>query len=213
MNFSTERAAIPLRSFEATHSPCDEYREPRFKFSLMILLSDRLGILGKVVVGLVCCASLICQPFGLAQKAPGWKLPSISGGVVDLEKLRGKVVVVSFGATWCPPCREELPALQEIANRYANKGVEVLWISLDERKVSDQEVRQFAERFGLKVPVLRDYDAGAYSEVGDGPVPLLVIIGREGKIVGKPHMGFSNREVFLTEVGETLDRIISRRAG
>ena len=145
---------------------------------------------------------------GSQKKAPAWKFQSVSGELVSLESFRGKVVVVSFGATWCPPCREELPALQEIADRYQGKGVQVLWVSVDERKVSDEQLRQFAAKFGLKVPVLRYPQTVAYADVGDGSLPMQVIIGRDGKFAGSPQIGFSNRSAFMSEVGGIIDRLL-----
>lgn len=151
---------------------------------------------------------LLIEPGYGQKKAFAWKFPSVSGEVVSLESYQGKIVVVSFGATWCPPCREELPVLQELADRYQAKGVQVLWVSVDERKVSDDQLRQFAAKLGLKVPVLRDPRTAAYAEVGDGSLPTQVIIGRDGKIVGSPQVGFSNRSAFLSEVGGIIDRLL-----
>lgn len=144
-----------------------------------------------------------------AQSKPiSWKLTSVGGEVVPVDRFRGKVVVVSFGATWCPPCREELPALQELAERYQSKGVQVIWISVDDQKVSNAQLREFAGRLGLKIPVLRDPDTSAYAEVGDGSLPTQVIIDRGGKLVGSPQVGFSNRATFVSDMSARLDRVL-----
>lgn len=146
----------------------------------------------------------------MADTKPSWTLPVVGGGIVSLESLRGQVVVASFGATWCPPCREELPALQALAEKYRDRPVKVYWISVDDADVPDEVIADFARDAGLSVPVLRDKEASAYSQFGEEGVPLLVVINQEGRLVGPPRVGFPDRDIFLDELPKIIDPLLEK---
>ncbi|HXF03921.1 MAG TPA: TlpA disulfide reductase family protein [Blastocatellia bacterium] len=139
---------------------------------------------------------------------------ALDGSRVDLSALKGKIVVLSFGATWCPPCWEELPVLEELAEKYKNHPVAFYWVSIDDTEMSDeklrQELKEKAPRFGFRVPVLRDPEAGLLVEHKVDGVPALLIFDREGKLVGQPHLGFDGREAFLRDLSTTIDSLLKR---
>ena len=86
-------------------------------------------------------------------EAPGFRLPSLAGEQVDLGSYRGKVVVLNFWATWCPPCVAEMPSLQRLDRALGPEGLAVVTVSTDE----DQEaLEEFVTRYGLDLPVLLD---------------------------------------------------------
>jgi peroxiredoxin len=87
--------------------------------------------------------------------APGFRLPSLAGGEVDLAALRGRVVLLNFWATWCPPCVAEMPSLERLHRALGPEGLAVVTVSADEDVA---ELRDFVERHGLTVPVLLDPD-------------------------------------------------------
>ncbi|HMK38978.1 MAG TPA: TlpA disulfide reductase family protein, partial [Bacteroidota bacterium] len=84
--------------------------------------------------GIVVLAALIAAPYLLGQEkepAPNFALKNSAGQVVELSKLRGKVVVVNFWATWCGPCRAEIPGMLDVYQKYRGKGLEIVGISVD----------------------------------------------------------------------------------
>jgi peroxiredoxin len=85
--------------------------------------------------------------------APSFRLPALGGGEVDLAAFRGKIVVVNFWATWCPPCVEEMPSLERLHRALGNEGLVVLSISGDE---DESALRRFVSEHGVSFPVLRD---------------------------------------------------------
>ncbi|HET7291486.1 MAG TPA: TlpA disulfide reductase family protein [Vicinamibacteria bacterium] len=85
--------------------------------------------------------------------APPFRLPSLDGNVVDLAALRGKVVVVNFWATWCPPCVEEMPSLEKLHRTLGPEGLVVLGVSVDEDEAT---LRSFVQKVGVTFPTLRD---------------------------------------------------------
>jgi cytochrome c biogenesis protein CcmG, thiol:disulfide interchange protein DsbE len=85
--------------------------------------------------------------------APGFRLPSLAGGETELASLRGKVVVVNFWATWCPPCVDEMPSLERLHRALGPEGLAVLAVSTDEDLA---DLRRFVGEQALTLPVLRD---------------------------------------------------------
>jgi peroxiredoxin len=134
------------------------------------------------------------------------KLRSIGGQDINVSDLRGKVVVMSFGGTWVPMVSRELPALQKIADRFSDRGVEVYWVSINSARpgartyASDANLQEFAQKNTLRVKMLRDPDQEAYRYFGLDALPTLVILDREGKVARK-HVGFG------TDQGEAYNQI------
>lgn len=134
--------------------------------------------------------------------APAFRLPRLGGGELSLSDLRGRVVVIDFWATWCPPCIFQIPILNQIHQRYAGRGVAVLGISVDTGGVD--AVRAFAEEQGIAYPVLLGDEslARAYGAPG---YPSLVVVAPDGTIPeGPPHVGV----VDLEELAAELDALL-----
>lgn len=133
-------------------------------------------------------AALICLPctaFGGELKAwsggrtPVLKLKDLDGGAHDLAAYRGKVVLVNFWATWCEPCRDEMPAFQRLKEKLAGKPFVVLAVNLDE---PESRIRKFLERMPLDFPVLVDEGKTATRQWSVRVLPASFIIGRDGRI-------------------------------
>lgn len=136
-----------------------------------------------------------------AQKAPNFKLKSHDGKVVELAKLKGKVVVVNFWATWCGPCRKEIPGFLEVYKQYKDKGLEIVGVSLDEE--GWDVVRPYVDRAKMNYPVvIGDGDlANAYG--GIEAIPATFIVDKKGNIA-KKHVGYLSKVDFEAIVRSLL---------
>jgi cytochrome c biogenesis protein CcmG, thiol:disulfide interchange protein DsbE len=117
--------------------------------------------------------------FHVGEPAPPLVVPQVGGGTIDLAALRGKPVWVNFMATWCPPCQDEFPLMTGFAARYADEGLVVLAIDVEEE---EGQVAAFAEGLGATFPLGLDSD-GRVSEAWDAvALPVHFWIDAEGVI-------------------------------
>jgi peroxiredoxin len=149
-------------------------------------------------------------------QAPSVTLRMADGGSFSLADQRGKIVVLAFGATWAPLSSKELPALQKLADRYSARRVDFYWVSINSLKAgarnaaTDAELKSFATKYGLKIPVLRDPDQSAFRALGVENVPTLIVIDRAGKVAHK-HVGFDpDQPDGYGEVSQVLDRLLKQ---
>ncbi len=117
-----------------------------------------------------------------AALAPDFSLEDLSGRRVDLKSLRGKVVFLNFWATWCIPCREEMPTLEKLDRELKSKGLEIVAIDYQE---SPGEVRKFFAQHGFTFTALLDREGKVSNQYGTWSIPLSVFISRNGELVGK----------------------------
>lgn len=111
--------------------------------------------------------------------APDFTLQTLDGRTVSLADLRGRPVVVNFWASWCPPCRAEMPLLQAAYEKYQDQGIELLAVNLDESPVA---IRTFTEPLGLTFPILLDQGARVTAQYKIIPLPTTFFIGRDGVV-------------------------------
>ena len=113
--------------------------------------------------------------------ARDFSLPVASTGVSQsLSGLKGKAVFLNFWATWCGPCRSEMPSMEALYNKYREKGLEMLAVNIMEQKA---EVLGFMEENGLSFPAALDIDGRVSNSYGIQSIPTTFIINREGNIV------------------------------
>lgn len=113
--------------------------------------------------------------------APGFELTTLDGGVFNLEAQRGKVVLVNFFATWCPPCREELPYLEkEIWQRFDPEYFSVIVVGREE---GDDVIAPFVEEYGYTVPFAGDPEKSAYDLYASRFIPRNFVIDPEGTVL------------------------------
>jgi len=114
-------------------------------------------------------------------KAPDFILADVQGGKFRLNDQRGKPVLLIFGTTWCPSCREEIPHLKDIHARYAPKGLIMANIDIQE---SRDKVSRYADKYELPYRVLLDENGDVSKTYGIRGVPTLILLDEEGTIVG-----------------------------
>jgi peroxiredoxin len=126
---------------------------------------------------------VLSLPARAVEAASDFTLRDVDGNAVTLSELKGKVVVLSFWATWCGPCKEEMPHMQEMYGRLSEQGLVVLSISTDDAR-SASKVKPYVKKMGYTFPVLLDRDStviGAYNP--SKTLPYTVVIDRSQQVV------------------------------
>jgi thiol-disulfide isomerase/thioredoxin len=133
-------------------------------------------------------------------QAPEFELTSLSGDKVNLQDFKGRVVLLDFWATWCGPCRIEIPGFVQLQNKYGSQGLAIIGVSMDD---SSQPVRQFYKDFRMNYPVVMGSDNLGELYGGILGLPTSFLIGRDGRIYAK-HVGLTDSSVFESEIKELL---------
>ncbi len=133
--------------------------------------------------------------------APSWQLKDLEGKSVKLADFKGKVVVLNFWATWCPPCRREIPDFVALQKQYADKGLVIIGVSLDEGGAS--VVKPFAKKMGINYPVVMGDQKTIAAYGGVQVVPTTFIIDKTGKLAAQ-HEGGADRATFEAEIKPLL---------
>lgn len=162
----------------------------------------------------------VAEPSGQSQGArevANFRLRGVDGKTYDAGEMRGEVLLVSFGATWCLPCKAELAALEELKREYAGKPVRFLWVSIEgEGEITDKQLRAYAKEQKSSLPVLRDPARVTYEQFAalvpsplkqsvQTPVPLLVFIDRSCKVSPPGKFGMTTPQAYKAFVRERLN--------
>ena len=113
--------------------------------------------------------------------APSFTLRDLNGKEVKLEDHRGKIVFLIFWATWCQPCRTEMPSMEKLYTEFRERDFTILAVDLQERA---KKVRAFKEKFKLNFPILLDSDGSVGSKYRVTSIPTTYLIDREGYMIG-----------------------------
>jgi cytochrome c biogenesis protein CcmG/thiol:disulfide interchange protein DsbE len=137
-----------------------------------------LPIFALAALGAGCARPAEESSFGFP--LPSFALKDIGGTTIASDSLKGEVVVINFWATWCPPCREEIPDFVAFYNENRSKGLEIVGFSVDE--MTPSEIKPFVEKFKMTYPVvlaerkiIRDFDPG-------NAIPTTFIVDKRGRI-------------------------------
>lgn len=128
--------------------------------------------------------------------APDFTLPSLEGKAVSLSNFRGKVVLLNFFATWCPPCRAEMPDLEATYKELKSKGLEIVAVDLQEDQAT---VSGYTKSLGLTFTVLLDRGADVFGQYRITGLPTTYFIDREG-VVREFTIGALNKKLIMQKV-------------
>ena len=143
-----------------------------------------------------------------------FSMRSVDGQTISSESLRGEVVVLAFGASWLPLSRTQLQGIRKLADEYSNRGVVVYFVSTESENeksknyASDEQLRAFAQKYALKVTVLRDPDGAISKKLGIDQLPSIVILDKQGSVVGEPIRGLDPQGNLAGQLGSRLDKIL-----
>ena len=129
----------------------------------------------------------------LSGGAPDFRLPSVDGSMVRLSDYQGRVVIVDFWATWCPPCLEMIPVLSDLHRRYSGKGLTILGVSLDREGLPVLGPFVHEKRIPYKVLMGNRDISRAFG--GVSTIPTIFIVDRSGRLVRKMVGYHSAREI------------------
>ncbi len=127
-------------------------------------------------------ATLLVQPFPEPLPAPALSLRGMDGRPLRLEDLKGQVVFLNFWATWCVPCRQEMPAMERLYRDYREKGFAILAVNFGESKA---EIQAFVNELSLRFPVGMDASGAGARAFGVRGLPVTYLLGRDGRILWK----------------------------
>jgi len=139
----------------------------KLSFLLLLLLSCRLTIAAQTLI-----------PMEQRPKAPEFTLSDNQGGRVSLSDFHGKPLVVNFWASWCPPCRREMPSMETGAEWLARFGTRFITINMGERP---EAVQRFIETSGFSLPVLLDQDIEVSNSWGIEGLPVTYVLDSQGR--------------------------------
>jgi len=151
-----------------------------------------LVLLPLVIVLFVCADAEKASIFSdNSPQASDFTVKDLKGRKIALSDYSGKVVFLNFWATWCGPCKAEIPDFIEAYKQYKDKGMQIIGISVD--RISPKSVLKFAEKYKINYPVImgtakiqKDYEPGPY-------VPTTIIVDQKGKIRHR-HIGYMSKE-------------------
>lgn len=167
-----------------------------------------------VLLSALLLSSSLAATQGSADGPVQFSMKSIDGQTITSDSLRGEVVILAFGASWLPLSKAQLQGIRKLADEYSDRGVVVYWVSTESEDsksknyASDEQLRGFAQKYGLKVTVLRDPDGGISKKFGVDQLPSIVIIDKQGNIVGEPIGGLDPNGNLAGQLASRLDKVL-----
>jgi thiol-disulfide isomerase/thioredoxin len=150
-----------------------------------------------------------------ASRKPAFKLLDLDGRMNDLGELRGNVVLISFGATWCAPCTTELRALEEVLKEYKSKPVKFFWVSIESpEEVTNAALRRYAKQRKVSFPVLRDFSQAVFMQFTPRVrLPLIVMLAKDGHVDQPVQFGMrSPADVYKSDIRARLNKLLAAQS-
>jgi thiol-disulfide isomerase/thioredoxin len=133
--------------------------------------------------------------------APDFELVSLDGGNFKLSSLRGKAVLLNFWATYCGPCKVEMPWFVDLQKEYGPQGFQIVGVAVDDASLDD--ITKFAKDLGVNYPILLGKESVALSYGGVNVLPTTFFLDRNGKVVAR-EFGLQSRSVFVDHIKQAL---------
>ncbi len=168
----------------------------------MLLLATAILTVGAVLDITLRHPSRHPASAGALSSAPDFSLKQPDGARLRLSDYAGKVVLLDFFATWCSPCRDEIPHFVEWQSKYSNQGLQVIGVSMDD---DTRPVAEFSRELGINYPVVLGTQELASRYGGILGLPANIVIARNGKIVAK-HLGLVDLAQLQKELAAQLVR-------
>jgi peroxiredoxin len=143
---------------------------------------------------------------------PKMKLEGLDGRIYDMNDMRGNVVLVSFGATWCAPCSTELKALEELLTEYRTQPVKFYWVSIESpEQVSNGVLKRYAKERKVSFPVLRDTAKMVFSQFSPRVrLPMIVLMGKDGRVDAPVQFGMrSPADAYKADIRTRLNKLLN----
>jgi len=128
-------------------------------------------------------ASAAAAAMSNKQMAPDSELQSLDGKTVHLSDFRGKAVLLNFWATWCQPCKIEMPWFEQLQKQYAPEGLQVIGVAMDD--AGKEDIANFAKHLGVDYPILLGKESVGDAYDGVQFLPATFYVGRDGKVIDK----------------------------
>src|SRR6202789_3053812 len=135
--------------------------------------------------------------------APDFDLQTLDGKDVKLSSLRGKAVLLNFWATYCGPCKIEMPWFVELQKEYGPQGFQILGVAMDD--ASTEDIAKFAKEMGVNYPILIGKDSVADSYGGVNVLPTTFFLDRDGKLIAR-EFGLQSRSDFVDDIKKALSQ-------
>jgi thiol-disulfide isomerase/thioredoxin len=135
--------------------------------------------------------------------APDFELPALDGKKLKLSDLRGKAVLLNFWATYCGPCKIEMPWFVELQKQYGPEGFQIIGVAMDD--ASTEDIAKFAKDMGVNYPILIGQESVGQSYGGVGVLPTTFFLDRDGKLIAR-EFGLQSRSVFVDHIKKALSQ-------
>jgi thiol-disulfide isomerase/thioredoxin len=135
--------------------------------------------------------------------APDFELPALDGKNLRLSDLRGKAVLLNFWATYCGPCKIEMPWFVELQKEYGPQGFQIVGVAMDD--ASTEDIAKFAREMGVNYPILLGKESVGQSYGGVSVLPTTFFLDRDGKLIAR-EFGLQSRSVFVDHIKKAMSQ-------
>jgi thiol-disulfide isomerase/thioredoxin len=139
----------------------------------------------------------------IGSMAPDFELPSLDGKNLKLSDLRGKAVLLNFWATYCGPCKIEMPWFVELQKEYGPQGFQIVGVAMDD--ASTEDIAKFAKDMGVNYPILLGKEDVGQSYGGVSVLPTTFFVDRDGKLIAR-EFGLQSRSVFVDHIKQAMSQ-------